>query len=117
MDAHYLMGEKHPEGTRLVDVQKCIRTGDIEDVGDQWHLTFFEMLGNWSLNDYWKDEAIKWSFEFLTQELNIPIDKLAVSVFEGDDDAPFDEESYNIWKNTGIPEERIYKYNKKENWC
>ncbi|MBU1896074.1 alanine--tRNA ligase [Patescibacteria group bacterium] len=112
----YLMGEKHPEGVRLTDVQKCIRTGDIDDVGDQWHLTFFEMLGNWSLNDYWKEEALTWSFEFLTKELNIPIEKLAVTVFEGDDDAPFDEESFNIWKNLGIPQTRIYKYNKKENW-
>ncbi|MFH1947414.1 MAG: alanine--tRNA ligase [Candidatus Magasanikbacteria bacterium] len=112
----YLLGEKHPSGTRLADVQKCVRTGDIDDVGDQWHLTFFEMLGNWSLNDYWKKEAIEFSFEFLTKELNIPVEKLAVSVFEGDDDAPFDEESYNIWKNLGLSEERIYKYNKKENW-
>ncbi len=112
----YLMGEKHPEGNRLTDFQKCVRTGDIDEVGDQWHLTFFEMLGNWSLNDYWKKEAIEWSFEFLTSVLNIPVERLAVSVFEGDDDAPFDEESYNIWKDLGLPEERIYKYNKKENW-
>jgi len=112
----YLLGEKHPAGNRLTDVQKCVRTGDIDDVGDQWHLTFFEMLGNWSLNDYWKKESIEFSFEFLTKELNIPVEKLAVSVFEGDDDAPFDEESYNIWKDLGLSEERIYKYNKKENW-
>lgn len=112
----YLMGEKHPQGSRLADVQKCIRTGDIDEVGDQWHLTFFEMLGNWSLNDYWKKETIKWSFEFLTKQLNIPKEKLAVSVFEGDKDAPFDEESYKIWQDLGISEDKIYKYGKEENW-
>jgi len=112
----YLLGEKHPEGTRLTDAQKCIRTGDIEDVGDDTHLTFFEMLGNWSLGDYWKEEAIKWSFEFLTKELKIPLDRLAVTVFKGDDDAPFDEEAYNIWKNLGISEKRIAKLGKEDNW-
>ena len=112
----YLMGESHPSGARLTDVQKCIRTGDIDEVGDKWHLTFFEMLGNWSLNDYWKKEAIQWSFEFLTNQLNIPINKLAVTVFEGDSDAPFDSEAYELWKNVGMPEESIFKYNKKENW-
>jgi alanyl-tRNA synthetase len=112
----YLMGEKHPSGSKLVDVQKCVRTGDIEEVGDRWHLTFFEMLGNWSLGDYWKKESITWSFEFLTKELGIPVEKLAVSVFEGDSDAPFDEESYNLWKEVGILEEKIYKYPKSENW-
>ncbi|MBU1132574.1 alanine--tRNA ligase [Patescibacteria group bacterium] len=114
----YLLGEKHPAGKRLVDFQKCIRTGDIDEVGDDWHLTFFEMLGNWSLNDYWKRESLGWSLEFLTSErwLNILKEKLAVSVFAGDSDAPFDQESYDIWKDLGIPEEKIYKYEKSENW-
>src|SRR3989339_1972173 len=95
----YLMGLPHPQGKRLADVQKCIRTGDIDDVGDPSHLTFFEMLGNWSLGDYWKKEAISWSFEFLTSVawLNLDKNKLAVSVFAGDEDSPFDEESYNLW--------------------
>lgn len=110
----YLMGEKHPQGKKLVNFQKCIRTGDIEEVGDKWHLTFFEMLGNWSLGDYWKKEAIEWSFEFLTKILQIPKENLAVSIFKGDKDAPEDKESFEIWKNLGI--EKIYKYNKKENW-
>ncbi|NQU83439.1 MAG: alanine--tRNA ligase [Parcubacteria group bacterium] len=110
----YLMGEKHPRGKRLVNFQKCLRTGDIEEVGDNWHLTFFEMLGNWSLNDYWKKEAIEWSFEFLTKELKIPIEKLAVSVFKGDKNAPEDRESYRIWKALGIS--KVYKYSKKDNW-
>src|SRR5450830_1595252 len=92
----YLLGQKHPEGTRLTDSQKCIRTGDIDEVGDDVHLTFFEMLGNWSLGDYWKEEAIKWSFEFLTKELNIPLERLAFTCFEGDKDAPKDEESAKI---------------------
>jgi alanyl-tRNA synthetase len=110
----YLMGEKHPAGKRLVDVQKCIRTGDIDEVGDAWHLTFFEMLGNWSLGDYWKKEAIEWSFEFLTKELGISKDRLAVTIFEGDKDAPEDKDSFETWKNLGI--EKIYKYGKKDNW-
>ena len=114
----FLLGEKHPAGNKLVNFQKCIRTGDIDEVGNQWHLTFFEMLGNWSLGDYGKKEAIGMSFEFLTGKnwLNIPIEKLAVSVFEGDENAPFDEESFNAWKELGISEDRIYKYDKKENW-
>lgn len=114
----FLSGEKHPAGKRLVDFQKCIRTGDIDAVGDQWHLTFFEMLGNWSLGDYFKREALEWSWEFLTspQWLGIPKERLAVTVFAGDEDAPFDEEAYNIWRELGIPEERIYKYGKQENW-
>ena len=87
----YLLGERHPEGRRLTDVQKCVRTGDIDEVGDPTHLTFFEMLGNWSLQDYFKKEAIAWSYEFLTRELGIPTERLAMSVFAGDDDAPFDE--------------------------
>ena len=107
----YLLGEKHPLGQRLVNYQKCIRTGDIEEVGDMVHLTFFEMLGNWSLGDYFKKEAIEFSYEFLTSEkwLGLPVDKLAVTVFRGDDDAPFDEEAYSIWRSLGIPENRIAK--------
>ena len=103
----YLMGQKHPYGTRLTDYQKCIRTNDLEAIGDSYHHTFFEMLGNWSLGDYFKKEAISWSFEFLTTVLNIPVERLAVTVFAGNDLIPFDEESYNIWRGLGIPEERI----------
>jgi len=114
----YLLGEKHPAGVRLTDVQKCVRTGDIDEVGDRSHLTFFEMLGNWSLGDYFKLEAIEWSFEFLTSAnyLGIDINKLSVSVFAGDNDAPFDSESFEKWKSLGIREERIAKLPKKNNW-
>ena len=112
----YLLGEKHPAGNRLTDVQKCVRTGDIDDVGDERHCTFFEMLGNWSLGDYFKEEAINFSFNFLTRELGIPISMLAVTVFAGDDDCPFDDEAWNIWHNLGIPAERIAKLGKKDNW-
>jgi alanyl-tRNA synthetase len=113
----YLMGEKHPLGKRLVDSQKCLRTVDIDEVGDAAHLTFFEMLGYWSLGDYFKKESIRYTFDFYTKVLGFDKDKISVSVFEGDDDAPFDEESYNTWRDVvGIPEDRIYKYNKKENW-
>ena len=114
----YLLGEKHPEGTRLTDVQKCVRTGDIDEVGDPSHCTFFEMLGNWSLGDYFKKEMIAWSYEFLTSEkyLNIPIEKLAVTVFEGDEDAPRDTESAAYWENAGIPKDRIFYLPKKNNW-
>jgi len=114
----YLSGENHPSGKRLVDCQKCIRTGDIDEVGDPVHLTFFEMLGNWSLGDYFKAEAIEYSFEFLTSPewLNIPLNKLAVTVFIGDENAPFDEEAYNIWRQLGIAEKRIAKCGKKDNW-
>ena len=114
----YIMGEKHPLGKRLVDVQKCIRTGDIDEVGDASHLTFFEMLGNWSLGDYWKKEAIEWSFEFLTSKrwLNLDKNKLYITVFKGDKDAPKDEESVRIWKSLGIPDERIFYLPKKDNW-
>ncbi len=112
----YLLGEKHPQGTRLADYQKCLRTVDIDEVGDNRHLTFFEMLGNWSLGDYFKSEAIKYSIEFLTKELNIPIEKLSVTCFAGDKDAPRDEETANIWKEVGIPEERIYYFGKDDNW-
>ena len=103
----YLMGQKHPYGTRLTDYQKCVRTNDLEAIGDSYHHTFFEMLGNWSLGDYFKKEAITWSFEFLTTVLNIPVERLAVTVFAGNDLIPFDEESYSIWRSLGIPEERI----------
>ena len=103
----YLMGQKHPYGTRLTDYQKCVRTNDLEAIGDSYHHTFFEMLGNWSLGDYFKKEAITWSFEFLTTVLNIPVERLAVTVFAGNNLIPFDEESYNIWRSLGIPEERI----------
>ena len=112
----YLQGAKHPAGTRLTDCQKCIRTGDIDEVGDAVHLTFFEMLGNWSLGDYFKEEAINFSFKFLTKELGIPVSQLAVTVFAGDEDCPFDEEAWNIWHNLGIPAERIAKLGKKDNW-
>jgi len=112
----FLLGEKHPEGKRLTNVQKCIRTGDIDDVGDDTHNTFFEMLGNWSLGDYWKEEAIKWSFEFLTKELKIPLERLAVSCFIGDKDAPKDEESAKVWRSLGIKEERIAFLPKEDNW-
>ncbi|MBO7328321.1 MAG: alanine--tRNA ligase [Lentisphaeria bacterium] len=112
----YLQGAKHPAGRRLTDCQKCIRTGDIDEVGDAVHLTFFEMLGNWSLGDYFKEEAINFSFNFLTKELGIPLSQLAVTVFAGDADCPFDEEAWNIWHNLGIPAERIAKLGKKDNW-
>ncbi len=113
----YLMGEKHPLGKRLVDSQKCLRTVDIDEVGDASHLTFFEMLGYWSLGDYFKEESIKYTFGFYTEVLGFERDKISVSVFEGDKDAPFDETSYKVWRDViGIPEERIYKYPKKENW-
>lgn len=114
----YLMGQKHPEGTRLTDVQKCIRTGDIDEVGDASHLTFFEMLGNWSLGDYFKKEAIAWSYEFLTSPkyLGLDPDKLAFTVFEGDSDAPRDEESAELWKAQGVKEDHIFYLPKKHNW-
>ena len=103
----YLLGEHHPYGTRLCDYQKCIRTNDLDEVGDTTHHTFFEMLGNWSLGDYFKNESITWSFEFLTKVLNIPVNKLAVTVFKGNDLIPFDKESYNKWLELGIKKERI----------
>ncbi|MBQ1268877.1 MAG: alanine--tRNA ligase [Clostridia bacterium] len=114
----YLLGEKHPEGTRLTDVQKCVRTGDIDEVGDNSHCTFFEMLGNWSLGDYFKKEAISWSYEFLTSEkyLGIPVEKLAVSVFAGDETAPRDEESAAIWEGCGIPKDAIFFLPRANNW-
>ena len=103
----YLMGQKHPYGTRLCDYQKCIRTNDLDNIGDTYHHTFFEMLGNWSLGDYFKKEAITWSFEFLTQVLNIPVERLAVTVFKGNDIIPKDEEAISIWKSLGINDKRI----------
>ena len=112
----YLSGEKHPAGKRLTDVQKCVRTGDIEEVGDSSHCTFFEMLGNWSLGDYFKKESIGWSYELLTQELGIDPNRLAVSVFAGDADCPRDEESAELWRACGIPAERIFYLPKKNNW-
>ncbi len=114
----FLLGHKHPQGKRLANCQKCIRTGDIDEVGDAVHLTFFEMLGNWSLGDYFKKDAIEFSFEFLTSPkwLSLPMDKLAVTVFEGDSDAPFDEEAYNHWLRLGFKENRIAKRPKKDNW-
>ncbi len=114
----YLLGEKHPAGTRLVNYQKCIRTGDIDSVGDPSHLTFFEMLGNWSLGDYFKDEAIRMSHEFLTSKewLGIDPEKLSVTVFQGDDEVPADTESAAVWKSLGIPESRIYFLPREDNW-
>ena len=114
----FLQGAKHPAGTRLTDVQKCVRTGDIDDVGDPVHLTFFEMLGNWSLGDYFKKEAIDMSFEFLTgkENLNISLDNLAFTVFAGDEDAPFDAEAYQMWLDHGVKAERIAKLPKADNW-
>lgn len=112
----YLMGQKHPLGTRLCDYQKCIRTNDLDSIGDKTHHTFFEMLGNWSLGDYFKKESITWSFEFLTKVLNIPVEKLAVTVFEGNDEVPRDEESANVWKSLGIPQERISYLDKDNNF-
>ena len=112
----YLLGQKHPEGTRLTDYQKCVRTNDIDEVGDNRHLTYFEMLGNWSLGDYFKEESIAMSFEFLTKELNIPAEKISVTCFAGDSDCPKDEVAAAAWKKAGIPEERIYFFGKDDNW-
>ena len=112
----YLKGESHPEGTRLTDVQKCFRTNDLDEVGDKTHHTFFEMLGNWSLGDYFKKESITWSFELLTKHLNIPIERLAVTVFRGNDIVPADTESADIWKSLGIPESRIAFLGEDDNW-
>ncbi len=112
----YLLGEKHPEGKRITDYQKCLRTNDIDEVGDNRHLTYFEMLGNWSLGDYFKEESIAMSFEFLTKELGIPVEKLSVTCFAGDEDAPRDEVTAECWKKAGIPENKIYYYGKDDNW-
>lgn len=112
----YLMGEPHPYGTRLCDYQKCVRTNDLDEVGDKTHHTFFEMLGNWSLGDYFKKESITYSFEFLTEVLNLPVEKLAVTVFEGDKDIPRDNVSAEIWKNLGISEDKIAFLGKDDNF-
>ena len=112
----YLLGEKHPSGTRLTDYQKCLRTNDIEEVGDNRHLTYFEMLGNWSLGDYFKEESIQMSFDFLTKELQIPVEKLSVTVFAGDEDCQRDEVAAECWKKAGILDGHIYYYGKDDNW-
>ena len=112
----YLLGEKHPSGTRLTDYQKCVRTNDIDEVGDNRHLTYFEMLGNWSLGDYFKEESIQMSFDFLTKELQIPVEKLSVTVFAGDEDCPRDELAAECWKKAGILDGHIYYYGKEDNW-
>jgi alanyl-tRNA synthetase len=114
----YLLGQQHPSGKRLVNVQKCLRTSDIDEVGDSFHLSFFEMLGNWSLGDYFKEESIQWSYEFLTSKewLNIDEEKLSVTVFAGDEKIPRDTESARIWEGLGIPKDRIFYLPRKENW-
>ena len=112
----YLLGEKHPGGKRLTDVQKCIRTEDIDEGGDDIHCTFFEMLGNWSLGDYFKQKSISMSFEFLTNYLQIPAERLAVTVFEGDELVPPDVEAEEIWKNIGLTSDQIYRYGREDNW-
>ncbi len=112
----YLGGKPHPEGRRILSVQKCIRTVDIDEVGDLWHLSFFEMMGNWSLGDYFKKEAIEMSFEFLTKRIGIPVERLSVTCFAGDEDAPRDEESARTWEVLGIPKSRIHFLGKKDNW-
>ena len=112
----YLKGEKHPEGKRLTDVQKCFRTNDLDSIGDTTHHTFFEMLGNWSLGDYFKEDAISWSFELLTKHLNIPVNRLAVTVFKGNDIVPQDVETAELWKKVGIKEERIAFLGEENNW-
>ena len=112
----YLLGEKHPRGTRLTDVQICVRTGDIEEVGDASHCTFFEMLGNWSLGDYFKKEKTAWSFELLTEVFGLDKDKLCSTVFEGNDSAPRDEETAELLKGLGIRPEHIFFLPKSDNW-
>lgn len=112
----YLLGEKHPQGKRLTGYQKCLRTDDIDEVGDNRHLTFFEMLGNWSLGDYFKEESIQMSYDFLTQELKIPVEKLSVTCFAGDEVVPKDEISAMAWEKAGIPKDRIYFFGREDNW-
>ena len=112
----YLLGQKHPEGTRLTDYQKCVRTNDIDEVGDNRHLTFFEMLGNWSLGDYFKEESIQMSYDFLTTELGISAEKISVTCFAGDEDCPRDELTASCWEKAGISKDRIYFYGKEDNW-
>ena len=112
----YLMGEPHPYGTRLCDYQKCLRTNDLDEIGDTYHHTFFEMLGNWSLGDYFKKEAITWSFEFLTKVLNVPVERLGVTIFAGNNDIPEDKVAFEMWKSMGIKEERIAKTRDDNFW-
>ncbi len=115
----YLLGQKHPLGTRIADVQKCVRTGDLDDIGDNRHFSFFEMMGNWSLGDYFKQEAISWSHEFLTSKgegLGLDVSRLYVTIFEGDENAPYDQESKDIWMSLGVPEHRIYALPADDNW-
>jgi alanyl-tRNA synthetase len=115
----YLLGQEHPMGRRVADVQKCVRTGDLEDIGDNRHFSFFEMMGNWSLGDYFKKEAISWSYEFLTSKeegLGLDVNRLYVTIFEGDENAPYDQESKDIWMSLGIPEHRIYALPADDNW-
>lgn len=112
----YLLGQPHPSGKRLCDAQKCVRTGDIDEVGDATHCTFFEMLGNWSLGDYFKEEMVPWSYEFLTKELGLDPDRLAVTVFEGDSDCPRDDETAELWVKCGIKRENVFYLGKKHNW-
>jgi alanyl-tRNA synthetase len=112
----YLMGAPHPAGKRLVNAQKCVRTQDIDEVGDDWHCTFFEMLGNWSLGDYFKTEAIEWTYEFLTKVLPFKPEQLACTVFAGEGEIPFDETSYNAWLKLGIPKERLFKLPREDNF-
>lgn len=112
----YLLGESHPQGRRLTDIQKCVRTGDIDEVGDDTHLTFFEMLGNWSLGDYFKEESISMSFDFLISRLHIPVERLAVTIFEGDKMFPRDTETENIWVRKGLKKSQIFSYGREENW-
>lgn len=112
----YLLGQKHPEGKRLVNYQKCIRTGDIDEVGDASHLTFFEMLGNWSLGDYFKKESITFSYDFLTKVLKLKTEQISVTAFEGEGSIPRDDETAEIWHNAGIPRDQIYFYGRSENW-
>src|SRR3989344_6914543 len=116
--APYLLGQDHPMGNRIVDIQKCVRTGDLEDIGDNRHFSFFEMMGNWSLGDYFKEEAIKYSYEFLTSKdegLGLDPKRLYVTVFEGNDDAPEDMESQEIWEDLGLTEYRIYSLGQEDN--
>ena len=112
----YLLGESHPQGRRLTNVQKCIRTCDIDEVGDDTHLIFFEMLGNWSLGDYYKESTVSLSFEFLTTVLNIPVERLAVTVFSGDGLVARDDETAKIWRSKGLTENQIFFYGREENW-
>ena len=115
----YLLGQKHPLGARLANIQKCVRTGDLDDIGDNRHFSFFEMMGNWSLGDYFKEDAIKWSYEFLTSHeegLGLEVNRLYVTIFEGDENAPYDEESRKIWMSLGVPEHRIYALPADDNW-